>query len=444
MSIVGKILAFVNILGALGFLCLASLDYAKRQAWAHSDFTYDLRINGLPLDASVKDPEGQSIASKIGPQTQAELFGQAGGQPVTTQVEEVQRAQEQLRTGIQAANDPAIQSALYARVLLPLAQTNARREYLRSVYLRQTHFGQAYQAAAQPPRGQAMRPIDQTFATTLAALQGQADDPLAVAFIQALRADPRKPFEQLWAQAEQAQQASLEQERAGLQKEFDQVFQDALQDTQADTTPGVSRAERRQTIAHLLFNLTEVLAEDEVDRSPENSEDRQALGGAVKCSFAYADKLLDTPAYRRLHERFLAVVGLRQAVAEIEEEGLLLQQIGSQLSLERARERNDFVLSYQTLLAQLQDRGANLEALTSQLDRQRKQLADQQELVKRRQQDIKRYQSDLADSRQATAERVKEVRAMSQTLYEIRLQVRDALAQNQQYVQQIRKLERGR
>jgi hypothetical protein len=445
MSILGKILAFVNILGAVGLLALVSVDFAKRQAWAHDDFMYQLRIDGLLLDDGIKDLEGQSIAGKIGPQTGADLFGQSAGEPVTTQKAEVERVQQQLTSAIQAASDPVAQAALYARALLPLARTNSRRQYLRSVYLRQAHFAQAYQLAVQPARGQAMQPVDQAFAANLAALQGQPNDPLAAAFFQALRADPRKPFDQLFAQAVQAQQAALEKERAQLDSEFKQVFQDALKGTR--TAPGsgeqggqpvqVAPPERRREIANLLFNMTEVLAEDELDRSQE-------LAGVAKGSYAYVRAVLDSPAYRKAHERFLIVVGLKMAVAQMEEEALVLDQIGSELSLERARERNAFALSYQTLITQLQDRAADLEAHQSQLGREQKQLADQQELVKRRLQDVKRYQNDLAESRQATAERVKKVQDMSQQLYEIRLQVRDALAQNQQYVRDIRKLEQGR
>ena len=42
MSILGKILAFLNILGLLGFGTLAGMTYAKRRAWQYQNFRHDL------------------------------------------------------------------------------------------------------------------------------------------------------------------------------------------------------------------------------------------------------------------------------------------------------------------------------------------------------------------------------------------------------------------
>ena len=49
MSLFGKILALLNIFGALALVYLAMMDYGKRQAWAYSYFRHELFYKGLPL-----------------------------------------------------------------------------------------------------------------------------------------------------------------------------------------------------------------------------------------------------------------------------------------------------------------------------------------------------------------------------------------------------------
>ena len=49
MSLFGKILALLNIFGALGLVYVSMLDYGKRQSWAYSYYRHELVLNGLPL-----------------------------------------------------------------------------------------------------------------------------------------------------------------------------------------------------------------------------------------------------------------------------------------------------------------------------------------------------------------------------------------------------------
>ncbi len=58
MSLLGKILALVNILAAVGFIYLAASDYGKRQQWSYAVYRHDLAINGLPLDEKEVDVDG--------------------------------------------------------------------------------------------------------------------------------------------------------------------------------------------------------------------------------------------------------------------------------------------------------------------------------------------------------------------------------------------------
>jgi hypothetical protein len=143
MSLLGKILALVNILAAVGFIYLAASDYGKRQQWSYAVYRHDLAINGLPLDEKEVDVDGVPLVKNLSEATKTEIF-QGLGQPVKTQLEEVQRVQNQLRSKIDDGQPLTVPNPLVPgqqlnlataeqkRVwfLLPLAHTLAEREAL--------------------------------------------------------------------------------------------------------------------------------------------------------------------------------------------------------------------------------------------------------------------------------------------------------------------------
>src|SRR5262245_35825117 len=120
MSLTGKILTLMNMMGAIGLVCLASLDYGKRQSWAHSVFLYEMVIDGLPLDETEVDNENVPIVDRYVEDTVKNLFTSVGGTEVTTQKKEVERVKGPLDSKIQgvAAQGPVPQSYLLARILL--------------------------------------------------------------------------------------------------------------------------------------------------------------------------------------------------------------------------------------------------------------------------------------------------------------------------------------
>ena len=129
MSILGKILAFLNILGAAGFIALASMTYAKRHAWEYANFQFDLRDGGLPLDDTDGDRENRPLVRKFGQdpakdRTIKEFFP---SDPVWTQVQEVKKVREKLDTFL-AEDDIRKKNIKLARLLLPLSGSNLRPE----------------------------------------------------------------------------------------------------------------------------------------------------------------------------------------------------------------------------------------------------------------------------------------------------------------------------
>ncbi len=129
MSLLGKILAIVNVFAVIGVLLLGAMDYGKRQEWSYAYFLHGLALDGLPVTGAEKDPEGHLLADKINDKTRASLFNAVGGQPVSTQVQEVERVHKLVQAKLdEAGPDGRVQ--VLTRILLPLARTNAQREDL--------------------------------------------------------------------------------------------------------------------------------------------------------------------------------------------------------------------------------------------------------------------------------------------------------------------------
>jgi hypothetical protein len=143
MSLLGKILAILNVMAALAFTFLALADYSKRQSWAYSVFRHDLAIDGLPLDKDELGLDGRPRVDDLGKETQEDVFRQVGGQPVTTQVEEVARLRSVMQSKLDQPDlqvaDPLNPKAplklstpaqRYAWAMLPLTRTANKREEL--------------------------------------------------------------------------------------------------------------------------------------------------------------------------------------------------------------------------------------------------------------------------------------------------------------------------
>ncbi len=142
--------------------------------------------------------------------------------------------------------------------------------------------------------------------------------------------------------------------------------------------------------------------------------------------------------------RFVTVVGLEHAVHAINENAQTLARIAYELSVDMERERGDFAASQQEFLALVQDEASRYGSLKSLLDHKRAQANQQQELVRQREMEIQKLQNEIAQARQATAAKREELKKMSQALFELRLQMRDATARNQELEKTIRGLEEGR
>src|SRR6266704_1250118 len=124
MSIAGKILAVFNVLAALAaFIYFMPTDWGTRQSLAYFYYRHDLILDGLPLDKDDKDTEGFLLVDKMSENTQKQIF-QGAGQPVKTQMEEI----EKVRTDL---NGPGQEDKL-KNILADMAGTGSERDEIKA------------------------------------------------------------------------------------------------------------------------------------------------------------------------------------------------------------------------------------------------------------------------------------------------------------------------
>jgi hypothetical protein len=124
MGIAGKILAIANVIAAIVFIGVAALDYGQRQSWTFAVKEQDLLINGLPVDATEKDADGNPLVDSISERVQKDFLGRTG---IKSQDEELTDRRKQLDA---AAGDDV---AKLQQVLIPLAQTAGQRDAWRQI-----------------------------------------------------------------------------------------------------------------------------------------------------------------------------------------------------------------------------------------------------------------------------------------------------------------------
>jgi hypothetical protein len=139
MSILGKILAFLNILGVGGLIYLGSVTYAKRRAWEYVNFRHDLLADnrtegthgGLSIDDQDSDKAGNPLVKKFAakPEEDRTLKELLGGKPLKTQREEVERVKKELDGKLSAKDDNIREkNILLADIVMPLVGSDHRQE----------------------------------------------------------------------------------------------------------------------------------------------------------------------------------------------------------------------------------------------------------------------------------------------------------------------------
>jgi hypothetical protein len=129
MALLGKILIVLNVLAAAVFAWLGAADYAQRRNWAQDGFRHELAVNGLPVDKTELDPlSNRPEVDRLDKNTLEQVF-QGVGQPVQTQLEEVDAVHDRLKRKLSGLPDSG-RRQLLAATIVPLAHTGPQREAL--------------------------------------------------------------------------------------------------------------------------------------------------------------------------------------------------------------------------------------------------------------------------------------------------------------------------
>jgi hypothetical protein len=421
MSLFGKLLAILNVFALLGALTLMTMAYAQRRAWQYKVFQQELWMKGLPLDDKETDEQESPIVERIGEGTKKELFKKAAlsSQPVATQVAEVSRVKNELSGQIQAQGDKKKKIYLLARVLTPMAVTSEERLRLMSYQLnlrddnaytalvkRLTDADMAAQKAVKDGK---TKVYDEAFHEALAAQFGDPPGPLGEAFLEARKKDAASGADKLVDQ-------SLDPALAQLDSQFNQMFADAERGESQKT----SLPQRKRTIARLLFNMVDVLP---------------PAGGAE----AKPD-LVNNPAYYR----FLIVVGLKAAEQAVNDQAGFLKEMAYGVEEERLRERGMFAQQHQSAVTLVRERKALVDLHKALYALEKSEYEAHGATVEKRKRDVDFYQAELADQRRKTAEKLEQLRKLSDTLFHERVTLQKNTDENQELEKQIRALEEGR
>jgi chromosome segregation ATPase len=240
----------------------------------------------------------------------------------------------------------------------------------------------------------------------------EAERKAAEAFVRAVYGSSDKPMDKL---VDEAFEEAVESVRKGLQEEFNEAFAAALEGKRVPADRNTADG-RRETIAHLLFSLVD-------EEAPEKGQ-----------------LLIDQPGYKRV----LTVIGLAAFNREITAQAQRLARITRELERSMIAERTNFLGKHEEVLALVQQRAREVEKLEGEVKRTNAQIDQAAGLLAEKKKDVKEYEDELAKVRKQTDDNLKELRTMSDSLFKVRIQARDATKLNQDYVEEIRKLEKPR
>lgn len=452
MSLFGKLLALLNLLGAVGLIYLASVDYSARQQWAYVVFRYDLMLDGVPVDDSQVDKQGQPTIDHISDETINELFSQVGGKPVRTQVEEVKAIQDSLNSQIQALETNKRQQAFYlAGVLLPLSDSLLERdEYLatqahlsndESVKALESRYSAALRDAKKEGASGPDRSFAQAFRLGVRSQGGAPSEAITTLIVDRLPADPQANVNiaVLFSEA-------LDTQRLKMLKRLEWLFADAL--TNADQSmsaaadrPKNSRESQRAAIARLLFGLSGARALMDIT-ADSSHPDVARLKGFSPGTADWSRALASCESVRRYQRRVFVLSGIKTALNAIAARSATVRILASQVDAASADERILFLSDDAALLSQAREQAERLRVETTQIAENLKKLADQRVSLKQRQKDVEEAEAALKESTDETAQTIAKLREQTDKARLVRIKARDLLGTLADKEREIRDLER--
>jgi hypothetical protein len=445
MSLFGKIMAVLNFLGVIAVFVMALLVYSRHKAWVYTNYRYDLFMNGLPVTKADTDLQDYQRSLDLGSprgRTLSELFPT---DPVTTQVEEVERVKKNLDSKLAAVNtNRELHMDLLAMTLLPLAQSNRERESLLTVHTyasdekARAALKAKMQAALQRALDEVKRDNKKNFAEEFAkamhlptpvptfdpknpqltppkGIPVGADNeprrPFEDTFIRIMQPDLNKPFDGAFEE-------TIESVRNDLKQRYDAVWDEALKGTRTEGGKVLTNDQRRHAVARLLVAL-----DDSIPKSPELDAD----------AFKSKDFL-----------RVVHVIGLQEMNRELDAQAILLTRISQEQDKEIERERTTFALWHEALIAEARSAAQGVAQQDEQLRQLAEKVKEQDTLVNQRKKNVEDAKSELEARRKYTAEMIDVIHQMTDSIHKTRVEARDANEGNQNLVKKMRELENKR
>jgi hypothetical protein len=430
MSLFGKFMAVLNFFGVIAVFIMALMVYSNRKAWQYTNYRHDLAMYGLPVNKDQIDLQDYQRSLDLGSKTGRTLTALFPSEPVSTQVEEVERIKRILDSklaGVNANREPHMD--MLAVTLLPLAQSNRERESLLTVHAicsnpKALEVLKAKMKAAYPKAVAAVKADPKRFgdefakALRLPAIPPPAPPENAVA----ADAEPWRPFEEAFINAVQP----------GLTKDFDTAFNEALDTVHSTlnqqyeavwpealgTKSNVSLDQQRHAIARLLVDL-----DDSLPKGQDLETD-----------------IFSSQAFRRV----VNVIGLEEMNRELNAEALILTRISQEQDKEIERERTAFALWHEALISEAKSSAQSVAQQDDQLRILTEKVKDQKTLVAQRQKNVADATNELEARRKYTAEMIDIIRQMTDSIHKTRVEVRDANEVNQDLVKKMRELENKR
>jgi hypothetical protein len=450
MSLLGKVLALLNVFGALALVYFASVDYSKRQGWAYAAYRHELVLIGLPVHDTELDTQGSPLVNRVD-QGVLDLFTNLGGNPVPTQTKEAARLKQQLDSKLQSvADNLPKQNHLYGRILMHLvddyfdrASATAARIHFASdeaVKKIKDRSQESLKAALEPgkPEGAGDEipemPFGEAFRIKFRALDGEPADLFVSDLIAAFGDDRTKAkgvsFENGW-------NAALKTQSERFKSQYDHIFGQAGGiDPQTQRPSGDDP--QKLAIARLLLGLAPFLAEEDVANNPEEAK---LLVGSPDRE-PYQSGLLATPSYRRYFNRAQVICGLRMIMTSMAERTGAIRRMSEYVVAAAATDLQGFLLDHDILLQQVREQAAIAKAEAALIDENKEKLAAQEGIAKLRIAELTQVRGDYKKRQDETAAERTRLNGLSRQVLDLRLQIRDAITANAENEKQIRELEK--
>jgi hypothetical protein len=435
MSLFGKILAFLNVLGVFGVLALGLMTYSKKLQWQNAVEIQRMMLQGLALDNKQLDEESSGLA--VDNQSDANIKQVVPGPFVKTQVEEVERVHNIVKSKIGAAPDAPSQLNELALALGPFAvdldqyvKVKLIQRWMQdaqSIQDLKTQLSAAATAAAgRNKEERTERSDEEAFREFVNLLGGGPKTPFVNAYIKAMKEKPGQPFDANF-------DAAIASLLADLTADLDALYAAAHNGTVVGTPatnagPGV----QRYLIVRYLFNAAPYA-------------DPPGMNKAAESDFA-------PPAIRRV----ISVVGLEAFPSALADQAARLGTLNEQLRTESTlpntvsaeivkaieRERSEFAALHNKMIDALREQASKLADRQARVTRATAAAVEQERLAAVSKAINEKLDKALAENRADTAAYLKTIRELTAEFHKVQVKTRDASEVLQQLESQIRRLER--